>query len=155
MQRAVAGGTLNNAELLRVADNLKSARMMKSAVSSVNDGKIVLLRAISEKLYENYDFEKEITSKIVSEDEISDNASPRLYSIRKKIRDINAGIRDKLNSYMRTGLNKYLQDQVITMRQDRYVIPVKSEFRSQVKGFIHDQSSSGSTVFIEPEAVME
>ena len=155
LQRADAGGTLNNAELLRAADNLKSARMMKSAVSSVSDGKIVLLREISEKLYENYEFEKEITSKIISEDEISDNASPRLYSIRKRIRDINAGIRDKLNSYMRTGLNKYLQDQVITMRQDRYVIPVKSEFRSQVKGFIHDQSSSGSTVFIEPEAVME
>nr|MBO4517746.1 endonuclease MutS2 [Clostridia bacterium] len=155
LQRADAGGTLNNAELLRVADNLKSARMMKSAISSVNDDKIVLLRTLSETLYENYDFEKEITSKIISEDEISDNASPRLYSIRKKIRDLNAGIRDKLNSYMRTGLNKYLQDQVITVRQDRYVIPVKSEFRSQVKGFIHDQSSSGSTVFIEPEAVME
>ena len=155
LHRADAGGTLNNAELLRVADNLKSARMMKSAFKSVSDGKIVLLRNISEKLYDNYDFEREITTKIISEDEMSDNASPRLYSVRKKIRDINAGIRDKLNSYMRTGLNKYLQNQVITMRQDRYVIPVKSEFRSQVKGFIHDQSSSGSTVFIEPEAVME
>lgn len=155
LRRADAGGTLNNAELLRVADNLKSARMMKSAISSVTDPKIVLLREIAETLYENYAFESEITTKIISEDEISDNASPRLYSIRRKIRDINAAIRDKLNSYMRTGLNKYLQDAVVTMRQDRYVIPVKSEFRSQVKGFIHDQSSSGSTVFIEPEQVME
>lgn len=155
LKRADAGGTLNPAELLRVADNLKSARVLKSAISSVSDEKIVKIRDLSDSLYENYAFETEITTKIISEDELSDNASPRLYSIRKKIRDINAAIRDKLNSYMRTGLNKYLQDAVVTMRQDRYVIPVKSEFRSQVKGFIHDQSSSGATVFIEPEQVME
>ena len=155
LQRADAGGTLSCAELLRVADNLKSARTMKSAIASITDDKIVKIRAISDSLYENYAFETEITTKIISEDELSDNASPKLYSIRKKMRDINAAIRDKLNSYMRTGLNKYLQDAVVTMRQDRYVIPVKSEFRSQVKGFIHDQSSSGSTVFIEPEQVME
>lgn len=155
LQRVNAGGTLNNAELLRVADNLKSARTIKHAIASITDDKIVYLRKISNSLYENYEFEKEITSKIISEDEISDSASPRLYSIRKSIRDINAKIREKLNSYMRAGLNKYLQDAVVTMRQDRYVIPVKSEFRSQVKGFIHDQSSSGATVFIEPEQVME
>lgn len=155
LKRADAGGTLNNGELLRVHDNLKSARMLKAAVSSVKDEKIRLLRATTDKLYVNSEFEDDISSKIISEDEISDNASPRLYSIRKKIRDINADIREKLNSYMRTGLNKYLQDSVVTMRQERFVIPVKSEFRSQVKGFIHDQSSSGSTVFIEPEQVME
>ena len=155
LKRADAGGTLNNAELLRVADNLKSARMMKGSIASVSDEKIVLLRALANTLYENYDFEKEITTKIISEDEISDNASPRLYSIRKNMRDINAKIRDKLNQYMRTGLNQYLQDAVVTMRQNRYVIPVKSEFRSKIKGFIHDQSSSGATVFIEPEQVME
>ena len=155
LTRADAGGTLNNAELLRVADNLKSARMIKSAIESISDEKISLLRAFSETLYVNYDFEKEITTKIISEDEISDNASPRLYSIRKNMRDINAKIREKLNAYMRTGLNQYLQDAVVTMRQDRYVIPVKSEFRSKIKGFIHDQSSSGATVFIEPEQVME
>ena len=155
LKRADAGGTLNNAELLRVADNLKSARMMKSAVSSVSDEKITILRSLSDSLYENYVFEKEITDKIISEDEISDNASPRLYSIRKNMRDINARIREKLNSYMRTGLNKYLQESVVTVRRDRYVIPVKSEYRGKVKGFIHDQSSSGATVFIEPEQVME
>ena len=155
LQRVNAGGTLNNIELLRVADNLKSARTIKHGIASISDEKIVLIRKISDSLFEDYDLEKEITSKIVSEDEISDNASPRLYSIRKNIRDINAKIREKLNSYMRAGANKYLQDTVVTMRQDRYVIPVKSEFRSQVKGFIHDQSSSGATVFIEPEQVME
>ena len=155
LKRADTGGTLNNAELLRVADNLKSARTIKGAISAVNDEKISIIRKLSDSLYVNYDFEKEITSKIISEDEISDNASPRLYSIRKNMRDINAKIREKLNSYMRTGLSGYLQDAVVTMRQNRYVIPVKSEFRSKIKGFIHDQSSSGATVFIEPEQVME
>ena len=84
-----------------------------------------------------------------------DTFCEQLYSIRKSISNINARIRAELNSYMRGSSNKYLQDSVVTMRQDRYVIPVKSEYRSFVKGFIHDQSASGATVFIEPEHVME
>lgn len=155
LKRADTGGTLNNAELLHVAANLKSARLVKKGFSQISDPKIVVLREMSDRLYVNYEFEKEINSKIISEDEVSDNASPRLYSIRKNIRDINAKIREKLNSYMHTGFSKYLQDTIVTMRQDRFVIPVKNEYRSQIKGFIHDQSSSGSTVFIEPEQVME
>lgn len=155
LSRVDKGGTLNNAELLSVAENLKSARLMKRGVASVNDESIRIIPEICSRLYENADFEKEITSKIISEEEISDNASPRLYSIRRNIRDLNARIREKLNSYIRGGNNKFLQDSVVTVRQDRYVIPVKSEYRSQVRGFIHDQSSSGATVFIEPEQVME
>lgn len=155
LKRVDAGGTLNNAELLKVAANLKSARILKTAVVSVRDDSLCLLREITDRLYVNADFEKEITDKIISEDEISDNASQKLYSIRKSISNINAKIRAQLNSYMRGGMSKYLQDSVVTMRQDRYVIPVKSEYRSFVKGFIHDQSSSGATVFIEPEQVLE
>ena len=155
LERVDRGGTLNNAELLAVAENLKSARIMKRAVSSVKDETITAIPEICARLYENSELEKEIISKIISEDEVSDNASPRLYSIRRSIRELNAKIRDKLNSFVRGGNNKYLQDQVVTVRQDRYVIPVKSEYRSQIKGFIHDQSSSGATVFIEPEQVME
>lgn len=155
LKRVDIGSALNNAELLRVASNLKSARLIKTAIASVNDLNLTLIKEITERLFINPDFEKEIADKIISEDEVSDNASPKLYSIRKSITNINARIRAELNSYMRGGLNKYLQDSVVTMRQDRYVIPVKSEFRSFVKGFIHDQSSSGATVFIEPEHVME
>ena len=155
LKRADIGSTLNNAELLRVAANLKSARTIKSTINSVNDSSLVLIKEITDRLYINRDFEKEIADKIISEDEISDNASPKLYSIRKSIANINARIRAELNSYMRGGLSKYLQDSVVTMRQDRYVIPVKSEYRSFVKGFIHDQSQSGATVFVEPEHVME
>lgn len=154
LKRVSMGGVLNNGELLKIRDNLKSARILKSSFSSVNDNTIVLLREICSRLYVNDEFENEITTKIISEDEISDHASQKLYSIRKSIRDINARIRSKLNSYIRGG-NAFLQDAVVTMRQGRYVIPVKSEFRSQVKGFIHDQSSSGATVFIEPESIIE
>lgn len=155
LNRVDIGGTLNNAELLKVAANLKSARIAKTSVESVNDESLTELKKITDRLFINIEFEKEISDKIISEDEISDNASPKLYSIRKSISNINARIRNELNSYMRGGLSKYLQDSVVTMRQDRYVIPVKSEYRSFVKGFIHDQSSSGATVFIEPEHVME
>ena len=155
LKRVDIGGTLNNVELLRVASNLKSARLIRTALDTVNDETLYLLKEISHRLYVNLDFENEITDKIISETEISDNASPKLYSIRKSIAHTNAKIRAELNSYMRGGLGKYLQDSVVTMRQDRYVIPVKSEYRSFVKGFIHDQSSSGATVFIEPEHVME
>ena len=155
LSRADMGGTLINGELLKVADNLKSARILKTAVLSVSDENISNIPDICYSLYNNQDFEKEISSKIISEDEISDNASPKLFSIRKSIRDLNVKIRERLNSYMRGTTSKYLQDGVVTMRQDRYVIPVKSEYRSFVKGFIHDQSSSGATVFIEPEAVLD
>lgn len=155
LKRVDIGGVLNNVELLRIASSLKSARIIKDAVATVKDESLTLIPEITSRLFVNQDFENEIASKIISEDEISDNASPKLYSIRKSISNINARIRSELNSYMRGGLNKYLQDSVVTMRQDRYVIPVKSEYRSFVKGFIHDQSSSGATVFIEPEHVME
>lgn len=155
LNRVDIGSALNIIELLRVVSNLKSARLIKNAIESVNDNELSLLKSISSLLFVSPDFEKEISEKILSEDKISDNASPKLYSIRKSIANINAKIRSELNSYMRGGLSKYLQDSVITMRQDRYVIPVKSEYKSFVKGFIHDQSSSGATVFIEPEHVME
>lgn len=155
LKRVDVGGVLNNAELLKIASNLKSARVARTSIDSVNDSSLYEIKEIVKRLYVNPDFEKEITDKIISEDEISDHASPKLYSIRKSISNINAKIRERLNSYIRGGLNKYLQDSVVTMRGDRYVIPVKSEYRSMVKGFIHDQSASRATVFIEPEQIME
>lgn len=155
LDRADKGGALNTLELLRVAGNLKSARLLKTSIDKVTDDSIVYLKEIASLIYVDQTLEEEITSKIISEDTISDNASKELYHIRKEIRNLNAKIRERLNSYVHGGLNKYLQDAVVTIRNDRYVIPVKSEYRSFVKGFIHDQSASGSTVFIEPEQVME
>ncbi|MDY6367967.1 MAG: endonuclease MutS2 [Clostridia bacterium] len=155
LNRVDAGGTLTAAEILSVTSALKSARIARTSILSVHDDKIKFVSEIASRLFINPEFEKEVAQKIISEDEISDNASPKLFSIRKSIRNLNAKIRDTLNVYMRGGFGKYLQDSVITLRGDRYVIPVKSEYRSFVKGFIHDQSSTGATVFIEPEAVLE
>ena len=155
LKRVEVGGTLNNLELLKIAGHLKSARIARDNIESVSDNQLTKLLELAKRLYVNQEFEKEITDKIISEDEISDHASPKLYQIRKSIANLNAKIRERLNSYIRGGLNKYLQDCVVTMRQDRYVIPVKSEYRSMVKGFIHDQSASRATVFIEPEQIME
>ena len=155
LYRVDKGGVLNIKEILRIVENLKSARLLKTSIQPISDESIVYLREISANLFTNLEFEKEISKKIISEDEFSDNASPKLFSIRKKIRDIKAKVRDKLNSYLHGNQNKFLQDSVVTMRQDKYVIPVKSEYRSSIKGYIYDQSASGSTVFIEPEQVME
>ena len=149
------GGTLAINDFLKIAGNLKSARIIRTEILSVNDPRVKILKDIAERLFTDSVFEKEISDKFPAPDEVSDNASDKLYSIRKNIRNINAKIRDRLNSYMRGSMSKYLQDDVVTMRSDRYVVPVKSEYRSMIKGFIHDQSSSGATVFIEPEAVME
>lgn len=155
LDRVDKGGVLNNGELLKVRDNLKSSRLLLTSINSVNDESIVQIKEIASRLILHQDIESEITSKIISNEEVDDNASPKLYSIRKSIRDINAKIRNRLNSYIRRNSTIGLQDAVVTIRQGRYVIPVKSEFRSQIKGFIHDQSSSGATVFIEPEDVIE
>ncbi len=153
--RSEKGGTLNTREILDIAEALRGARILKTSIEKVNDEQIVLIREIASRLFTNIDFEKEVAKIILAEDKISDNASPKLYSIRKSIANYNAKIREQLSSYMHGNMGKYLQDNVVTIRQDRYVIPVKSEYKSFVKGFVHDQSSTGSTVFIEPEMVME
>ncbi|MBQ0099819.1 MAG: endonuclease MutS2, partial [Firmicutes bacterium] len=153
--RSEKGGTLNTREILDIAEALRGARILKTSIEKVNDVNIKYIPEIASRLFINQEFEKEVSTKILSEDKISDNASPKLYSIRKSIVNLNAKIREQLSSYMHGSMGKYLQDNVVTVRQDRYVIPVKSEYKSFVKGFVHDQSSTGSTVFIEPEMVME
>ncbi|MBR5192680.1 MAG: endonuclease MutS2 [Clostridia bacterium] len=155
LTRVNKGGTLINAEFLRVLSNLKSAKLLKNSISAVSEPSIKILDELASNLVLCTDLEEEIARVIISEDEINDHATPKLYSIRRSIRSLNAKIREKLNSYMRGNPEKYMQDSVVTMRHDRYVIPVKSEFRSQVKGFIHDQSASGATVFIEPDVIIE
>ena len=93
--------------------------------------------------------ENEIETAIISDDEISDKASGALYNIRRSLKEKNSSIREKINSIVRSN-SKYLQDSIYTMRGDRYVIPVKSEYKGAVPGLVHDQSSTGATLFIEP-----
>lgn len=155
VKRSELGGTLNFSELLRIANSLRSARVVKNSILSVNDASIIYLKEISNRLYDDLPFEKEIFDKIISEEQMSDNASVKLSQIRKQIKTLNTRIREKLNSYMHGSLGNYMQDNIVTVRGDRYVVPIKAEYKSLVRGFIHDQSSSGATVFIEPEQIIE
>lgn len=155
VKRTEIGGTLNFAELLKIAAALRAARVVKNGILAVNDGSIVLIKDIAERLFVNQGLESEITDKILTEDTMADSASPKLQSIRKQIKTLNARIREKLNSYMRGSLGSYMQDNIVTVRGDRYVVPIKAEYKSMVKGFVHDQSASGATVFIEPEQIIE
>ncbi len=153
-ERAEKGSTLSMGELLRISRFLKSSRILSSSIlSSTIDAPI--LKAQASAIFIDAYLENEIRTKIISEDTMSDNASDKLYSLRKLIKRLNEQIKEKLSSFIRAGNNKYLQENIITMRGDRYVLPVKSEYRGQISGFIHDQSSTGATVFIEPTAVLE
>ena len=152
---AAAGGTLSMRALLDVADALRAARAARTALVSDRED-TPLLTAMGSRVATNRSLEEEIYNAILSEDEIADRASPELYDIRRHIRTLNDKVRERLNAYIRNpSLQKYLQDTIVTMRNGRYVIPVRAECRQFVPGLVHDQSGSGSTLFIEPMAVVE
>lgn len=154
LERSKRGFCLSMGELLFVARLLTSSRIAYSSVTAIDDEEITALRMIAESVFFDKYLEDEIKEKILADDKISDNASEKLAAIRRKIKRINEQIREKLNYYVRSQ-SKYLQDGIVTMRGERYVVPVKSEFRGQIKGLIHDQSASGSTLFVEPVEVLE
>ncbi len=139
---------LDLANILRLSSNLKDYFFSTEIDMSEFDN----LHNLFEHLYTNRSIEKTIFSSILDEDTISDEASKELYSIRKNIKNKEQEIRGKLNSFLHS---KYLQEPIITVRSGRFVIPVKNEYRSEIKGFIHDISSSGSTIFIEPISIFE
>ena len=158
IQRAVAGGMLNPGELLRVADVLRVSRKLKGYITQdkmeLEDTNTILL--LCSNLGTNRTLEDRLDQSIESEDQLSDYASPALASIRRDIRRLQDSIKDKLNSIIRSAQNKkIMQDAVVTLRGDRYVVPVKAEYRSQFPGLVHDISQSGATIFIEPLAVVE
>lgn len=130
-------------------------RYLKTAIDDENL-KLKHLRRLYDSLASLDDLKKKLSTTIVSRDEIADNASSTLRSIRRSKKLKNQAIEDKLNSYITSDkTKKYLQDAIVTMREGRYVIPVKNEYRSSVEGMIHDISQKGSTVFIEPMAVVK
>ncbi len=158
VKRAEIGAVLDAGSLLKISDNLRVARNLKRNLSSTEeeDFNYPIIQSLSNALYTYREIEEEIDNAIVSEIEISDNASPTLRSIRRGILQKNQSIRSKLNSIISsTTYQKYLQDAIISVRGDRFVVPVKAEYRSQVSGIIHDQSSSGATLFIEPMSIVE
>lgn len=154
LERSKKNATLSPKELLNVARLLRSSRITASEIIEFAEENSILRDIANRIFYDNY-LENEIFSKIVNEDEVSDNASEKLYQLRKNIKRINERIRERLQSYMRAGANKYLQDNVVSIRGGRYVVPVKSECVGAVKGFIHDRSQSGSTFFVEPQEILD
>lgn len=151
-------GTLSIQSILDITNIFKISNSLKlyfyKDFIDINDYNC--LNEIFSKLYSNIDIIKKISYCITEENTISDKASTNLTNIRKKQRNIEQGIKSKLNTFIHSStFSKYIQESVITIRNDRYVIPIKEEFRNQVKGFIHDISSSGSTIFIEPVAIFE
>ena len=149
------GGSLSTSMLLNVAELLRASRAAQDALVTEREN-TPLLRAKAEGLFVSRSIEKDITDAIISEDEIADRASSELMNIRRHLRGAQDRIRDKLNQMIHSAtLQKALQDPIITVRNNRYVLPVKAEYRSMVQGLVHDQSSSGATLFIEPMAAVE
>jgi len=155
IQRANMGGSLNTRELLDVAELLRaSAASISYSRNDKNDEK-TLLDYLFNSLYSNKPLENRISTAIINEDEISDNASRELADIRRHMRLASEKVRQTLNKIITSPTYaKVLQEPIITMRNDRYVVPVKAEHKSSMPGLIHDVSSSGATQFIEPMTVV-
>ena len=149
------GGTLGAGMLLSIAELLRASRAARDALVTERENTPVL-RSKAEGLFTARNLEKDITDAIISEDEIADRASSELMNIRRHLRGAQDRIRDRLNQMIHSAsLQKALQDPIITVRNNRYVLPVKAEYRGSVPGLVHDQSSSGATLFIEPMAAVE
>ena len=155
LERAAKGSALSCGELLSACNLLRAARIAHSGIAGVSDEEIKAVRVLADRLYFDAALEEDIQTKILSDTEVSDYASDRLYTIRREIRSLNERIRSRLAEYLTGEEGKYLQDGIVTMRDNRYVLPVRAEYKRNIKGFIHDRSASGATFFIEPEQVLE
>ncbi|NLC32505.1 MAG: endonuclease MutS2, partial [Clostridiales bacterium] len=152
---AMKGSTLSPRALLDIADLLRASSAAKSALENDND-KTPILLSLASALITNFHLERAIKDAIISEEEMADNASHQLASIRRQMRLCNDRIKEKLRSLTQSSsFSKYLQEPIVTIRNGRYVIPVKQEYKQNIPGLVHDQSSTGATIFIEPMAVVE
>ncbi|MCC8128794.1 MAG: endonuclease MutS2 [Clostridiales bacterium] len=153
LQRASLGGSLNTRELLNVAGVLRCAR---EAQASLGEGEqTTCIDQLFRSLNTNKYLEDRIFGSILSEEEIADNASPELADIRRKIRGASGKAREVLQRLISSSSAKYLQEPIVTIRQNRFVVPVKAECKGNVPGLVHDVSASGSTFFVEPMAAVK
>lgn len=154
IEKAKKGGVLTLGQLLRIGGMLRCSRRFKDYVSRREDEKEhLILEDLAYILTPIKNLENLIEMSIVSEEEVSDKASSTLSSIRRTLKEKNSSVREKINSIVRAN-SKYLQDSLYTMRGDRYVLPVKAEYKGAVPGLVHDQSSTGATLFIEPMSLV-
>jgi DNA mismatch repair protein MutS2 len=154
VSRAEKGSILSPEQLLKISNMLRCSRRFKEYVNHKdNEEAYRVLEDICEGIVPMKSLEDSIYLAIVGENEISDRASTTLFNIRKTLKEKNASIKDKINSLMRNN-SKYLQENLYTIRGERYVLPVKAEHKGSVPGLIHDQSSTGATLFIEPMSLV-
>ena len=153
-ERAEKGSVLSTRDLLEVLALLRSTRLLLDYIHTDRLFETSLDEVFA-RLLSCRTLEDKISRAIIAEDTIADEASPMLADVRRRIRNANNKIKDTLQSFINGGKTKYLQENIVTLRNGRYVIPVKSEYRNEIKGLLHDTSSSGSTVFIEPMGVVE
>ena len=154
LQRANMGGSLNTRELLDIAKVLAAARSAKEYGEGDAEKKTPI-DVLFHSLRPNRFLEDKITGSIVGDGELADSASPELASIRRHMRATESKVRDILQRIISSSQAKYLQESIITQRSGRYVVPVKSEFKNEIPGLVHDLSGSGSTFFIEPMGVVK
>ena len=155
LRRAEAGGILNLTELLNLSFTLKTIRGV-TEWRSKSGGVETVLQERFELLSPNKYLEERIDTTVKNEEEVFDTASAELSNIRRKMRNASLKIKEQLDKMTRSAqYQKYLQDSIVTMRDGRYVVPVKVEYRSEVAGLVHDTSASGATVFVEPMGVVE
>ena len=148
------GAVLSIPEILRVGRALRVARRLVKAVTPVLG--VPGLKAMLGTLFSDDKLEKDIFDSFISDTEVADNATPELRAIRLRIRKLGDGVKTKLQLFVTSPTyHKYLQDSIVTVRGDRYVIPVKSEFKGAISGLVHDQSASGATLYIEPMQIVE
>ena len=155
LTRAAKGSTLSCGEIMQVNALNRAARVAFTSVNSAPSEGVTLLRADCSRLYFDRALEDDINFAIISDSELIDHASEKLFGIRSRIKSLNARIRSKLSEYITGPTSAFLQYATVTMRNDRFVIPVKAEYKNRVRGFVHDRSQTGATFFIEPEYVLE
>ena len=152
---ASKGSTLPPRALLDTAELLRATAAARNALAQDEEERTPQLSALASRLAPLRQLERAISDALISEEEVADTASAQLADIRRHMRQCNDRIRERLQAIAHGSSSKYLQDSLITMRNGRYVLPVRQEFRSQVPGLVHDQSATGATLFIEPMAVVE
>ncbi|WP_153464723.1 endonuclease MutS2 [Sediminibacillus terrae] len=154
IQRTIIGGVLNPGECLDIASTIYGGKQMKSFIAEMEEPELPIIREFTDQIVPLNELERQIKSCIDDHGHVMDGASDKLRTIRSKIRTNESRVRDRLENYTRTK-SKMLSDAIVTIRNERYVLPVKQEYRGAIGGIVHDQSSSGATLFIEPQAVVD
>ncbi|WP_182200383.1 endonuclease MutS2 [Paraliobacillus salinarum] len=154
IKRALIGGALNTQECLDIAGTIYGGKQLKRFIHAMEEPELPIIRGLVEEITSLSELETEIKSCIDDHGHMMDGASDKLRSLRSKIRTNESRLRDKLDNYTKSK-SSMLSDAIVTIRNDRYVIPVKQEYRGAIGGIVHDQSASGQTLFMEPQAVVD